>query len=212
MITKTNPPKWIEDQVISRGITEDRVISALQKVPRQEFVPLELRNKAYEDGPLPIGYDQTISQPYIVAYMSFLAELSKDQKVLEIGTGSAYQSAILGELVSEVYSIEIVEPLAIKAAATLEKLGYSNIYTKTGDGYLGWAQKAPFDVIILTASPPKVPEPLFQQLEINGRLIAPVGVNEQRIFRWTKLASENFHKDTFLPVSFVPMTGKAQGA
>ena len=203
-------PDWIEAQIIARGITERALISALKKVPRHEFVPPNLRHMAYDDGPLPIGFEQTISQPYIVAYMTSLAQLTKDKRVLEIGTGSGYQAAILCELAKEVYSIEIVEPLAERAATTLKRLGYSNIFTKYGDGYAGWPEQAPFDVIVLTACPPKLPQPLLQQLQIKGKLIAPVGVEEQQIFCWTKVSNENFVKESFLPVRFVPMTGKAQ--
>jgi len=193
------------------GIKDERVLEAMSKVPRQSFLDqVQQQDLAYKNRPLGIGYGQTISQPYIVAYMSEVAAITPTDKALEIGTGSGYQAAILGELAKEVYSIEIVEPLAERAATTQKRLGYSNIFTKSGDGYAGWPEQAPFDVIILTACPPKLPQPLLQQLQIKGKLIAPVGVEEQQIFCWTKVSNENFVKESFLPVRFVPMTGKAQ--
>lgn len=201
-------PNWIAAQIISRGITDPKLISVLEKVPRHEFVPEGLKSIAYHDGPLSIGYQQSISQTFIVAYMTALAGLAKNQKVLEIGTGSGYQAAILGELAEEVYSVEIIEPLATKSTATLKRLGYKNVFVKSGNGYLGWQEKAPFDLIIITAAPPAIPANLLQQLKLNGKLIAPVGVKDQHIVRWTKVEGKKIRKETFIPVSFVPMTGK----
>ena len=148
-------------QIIKRGITDKNVLLAMDQVKRHEFVPVNLQFSAYEDRPLPIGYDQTISQPYIVALMTEKAKITPEDRVLEIGTGSGYQTAVLAELAKEVYSIEIVEPLAQRAAETLKKLGYKNIFAKNGDGYKGWPGSAPFDVIIVTAAPPEIPVLIF---------------------------------------------------
>ena len=194
-----------------QGITDARVLRAMRKVPREAFVPADLRARAYEDNPLPIGEGQTISQPYIVAFMSELAALDGHERVLEIGTGSGYQAAILGELAREVYTIEIVEPLARRAEATLRRLGYQNVHVRAGDGYRGWPDKAPFDVILLTAAPPAVPKPLLDQLALEGRLIAPVDVpsGEQELVLITRTA-KGLERRSVLPVRFVPMTGEAQ--
>lgn len=192
------------------GTKNAEVIRAIRKIPRHEFVPDNLKDYAYEDGPLPIGEGQTISQPYIVAYMTDKMQLGRNHRVLEIGTGSGYQAAVLGELVSEVYTIEIHNPLCLRAQEILKKLNYKNIFVKCGDGYLGWPDKAPFDRIILTAAPSKIPQPLIDQLAPNGILIAPVGVDYQELQIIEKDSSGNLHKNTLLPVRFVPMTGKAQ--
>ena len=165
----------MKDQIIARGVQTPRVLDAMRKVPRHLFVPKSLRFLAYRDHPLPIGYGQTISQPYIVAFMSEVLNLSSGERVLEVGTGSGYQAAILAELCKEVYSIEIIEKLAIKAQATLERLGYGNVQVRVGDGYKGWSEKAPFDAVIVTCAPESIPGPLIHQLKEGGRMIIPVG-------------------------------------
>jgi protein-L-isoaspartate(D-aspartate) O-methyltransferase len=162
-------------QVISRGITDSKIIGAMKKVPRHLFVPFNMINSAYEDSPLPIGYGQTISQPYIVALMTEVAEPSSEKKVLEIGTGSGYQAAIFAEIVDSVFTIEIVPELAGESSERFKKLGYNNIFPKYGDGYKGWSEHAPYDIIVVTAAPEKIPEPLLKQLAENGRMIIPVG-------------------------------------
>jgi protein-L-isoaspartate(D-aspartate) O-methyltransferase len=165
----------VKDQIIKRGIRSTSTINAMEKVPRHLFVPSEYRERAYEDNPLPIGYDQTISQPFIVAYMTDLAKPTRKKKVLEIGTGSGYQAAVLAEIVDTVYTIEIIPELAKQAAARLVKMGYKNIVTKLGDGYKGWKEHAPFDIIMVTAADDHIPQPLIDQLAENGRLIMPIG-------------------------------------
>jgi protein-L-isoaspartate(D-aspartate) O-methyltransferase len=165
----------VANQIVAKGIRNQLTIKALQKVPRHLFVPQQSINRAYEDTPLPIGYNQTISQPFIVAYMTELAKPAKWKKVLEIGTGSGYQAAVLAEIVDTVYTIEIIPELAREAAARLARLGYRNIITKAGDGYLGWKEHAPFDVIMVTAADDHIPQPLLDQLAEDGRLIMPVG-------------------------------------
>ncbi len=198
------------DTIERYGMKNSEVIRAMGKVPRHEFVPNSMRDYAYEDGPLPIGEGQTISQPFIVAYMTDKMLVQRSHRVLEIGTGSGYQAAILGELVSEVYSIEIHNPLCMAAQEVLKKLNYKNVFVRCGDGYLGWPEKAPFDRIILTAAPAKVPQPLIDQLAPDGILIAPVGVDYQEIQILEKDKSGNISKHNLIPVRFVPMTGKAQ--
>ena len=180
------------------------------KVPREEFVPENARANAYTDEPLPIGYDQTISQPYIVAFMTQQLRPQQKDHVLEIGTGSGYQAAILAELVGEVYSIEIIDPLAKKAEATLQRLGYKNVHVKTGDGYKGWPEHAPFDAIIVTCAPDHVPQPLIDQLKQNGRMIIPVGgLGDQSLYLLEK-KNGKLERQAVLPVRFVPMAGEAQ--
>src|ERR1700720_312848 len=159
----TQRERMVKEQIVMRGVVEERVLAAMRKVPREEFVPAEFRAESYTDRPLPIGYDQTISQPFIVAFMTEELRPKKTDRVLEIGTGSGYQTAILAELVAEVYSIEIIEPLATQAAETLRRLGYKNVQVKAGDGYKGWPEHAPFDAIIVTCAPDRVPEPLTEQ-------------------------------------------------
>src|SRR6266487_4897393 len=161
--------RMVQEQLVPRGIKDKRVLAAMAKVPREEFVPLESRAASYEDGPLPIGYDQTISQPYIVAFMTEQLRPKTSDRVLEIGSGSGYQAAILAELVADVYTIEIVEPLAKSAEGTLQRLGYKNVHVRVGDGYKGWLEHAPFDAIIVTCAPEKVPQPLVDQLKDGGR-------------------------------------------
>ena len=197
----------VEEQLTARDIKSPRVLDAMRKVPRHEFVPEAFRLGAYSDSPLPIGYNQTISQPYIVAYMTEALELQPTHKVLEIGTGSGYQAAVLGELAKDVYTIEIVEPLATTARETLKRLGYENVHVRVGNGYRGWPEQAPFDRVMVTAAPDAVPQPLIDQLKIGGLMAIPVGVGEQelRILRRTETGLETLRT---LPVRFVPMTGK----
>jgi len=199
----------VHTQLEARGIEDARVLAAMRHVPRHEFVPAEVRRYAYEDGPLPIGDDQTISQPYIVALMTELAHIGPTSRVLEIGTGSGYQAAVLAEITSQVYSIEIVEPLAHRAAATLERLGYRGLHLRVGDGYAGWPEAAPFDAILVTAAPPKVPKPLKEQLAVGGRLVIPVGEVVQELMVIERTAT-GFRQLQGVPVRFVPMTGRAQ--
>jgi protein-L-isoaspartate(D-aspartate) O-methyltransferase len=199
--------RMVDEQLAGRDIKSPRVLDAMRTVPRHEFVPESVRLGAYADSPLPIGYNQTISQPYIVAYMTEALELQPTHKVLEIGTGSGYQAAVLGELARDVYTIEIVEPLAARARDTLKRLGYSNVHVRTGNGYLGWPEQAPFDRVMVTAAPDAVPQPLIDQLKIGGLMAIPVGVGDQelRILRRTEKGLETLRT---LPVRFVPMTGK----
>lgn len=198
----------VERQIASRGIRDPQVLRAMRAVPRHRFVPESQRASAYEDRPLPIGHQQTISQPYIVALMSELADLKRGDKVLEVGTGSGYQAAVLAEMGVEVFSIEIVEPLAKQAAATLSELGY-DVTVRHGDGYAGWPEHAPFDAILVTAAPPRIPEPLEAQLALGGRLVIPVGKQFQSLVRVTR-TENGLRKEKVLPVRFVPMTGEVQ--
>jgi len=194
-----------------RGITNARVLAAMGQVPRHEFVPAPLRARAYGDHPLPIGYDQTISQPFIVAFMTEKLEPQPMDKVLEIGTGSGYQAAVLAGLVSNVCTIEIVEPLARRAEADLKRLGYTNVLVRAGDGYQGWPDAAPFDAIIVTCAPERVPQPLVDQLKEGGRMIIPVGpAGDQALYVLQKQGGR-VEKRAVLPVRFVPMTGGSAG-
>jgi len=199
--------EMVRSQIASRGITDQKVLKALRKVPRHLFVPQEYRRFSYADQPLPIGEGQTISQPYIVAYMTEILNLSPGEKVLEIGTGSGYQAAILAETEAGVYTIEVIEPLAQRAKNILDELGYKNIFLKTGDGYQGWAEHAPFDAIMVTCSPTKIPEPLIEQLAEGGRMIIPVG-RQQGIQYLYLLEKRNgkIRQRNVMPVRFVPMT------
>ena len=197
--------QMVEEQLKPRGIKDQRVLAAMLKVKRHLFVPPGIRYAAYDDRPLPIGEGQTISQPAVVALMTELLELKGTEKVLEIGTGSGYQAAVLGELAKQVYTIEIVEPLAKRSAKLLQELNYRNIRVKTGDGFLGWPEFAPYDAIIVTCAPDKVPPPLLEQLAEGGRLVIPVGTFWQEL----KLARKTRGKITesaIIPVRFVPMT------
>ncbi len=198
----------VMEQVAARGIEDERVLRAMRRVRRHEFVPADVRGSAYEDRPLPIGWEQTISQPYIVALMTAALELEGQERVLEIGTGSGYQAAVLAELVPEVYSIEILPELAARAQATLRRLGYERVQVRSGDGYRGWPEAAPFDAIVVTASPEHIPEPLRQQLRLGGRMVLPVGGGQQLLLRIRRTA-EGFVSDTLAAVRFVPMTGEA---
>jgi protein-L-isoaspartate(D-aspartate) O-methyltransferase len=203
----TQRSRMVDSQLRARDIRDPRVLSAMREVPRHLFVPEAERADAYGDFPLPIGYAQTISQPYIVGFMSQALEVSPAHKVLEIGTGSGYQAAILGRLAREVYTIEIVAPLAERSRVLLQDLGFTNVHVRTGNGYLGWPEQAPFDRIMVTAAPADVPPALVEQLKIGGRMAIPVGTTNQqlRIMRRTENGMETI--DT-LPVRFVPMTGK----
>lgn len=201
--------EMVASQIERRGVEDRRVLDAMREVPRHRFVPEGYRGDAYADSPLPIGEGQTISQPYIVALMTSLLELDGDERVLEIGTGSGYQAAVLARLVREVYSVEILRPLGEQARTTLEELGYENVQVRVGDGYKGWPEKAPFDGIIVTAAPERIPEPLIEQLKVGGRLVIPVGNFWQNLLVITKTA-DGVEKRTVLPVRFVPMTGEVQ--
>jgi protein-L-isoaspartate(D-aspartate) O-methyltransferase len=201
--------RMVRKQIEDRGVRDKRVLAAMRKVPRHLYVPREMEPYAYADQPLPIGYGQTISQPYIVAFMTEALELKPQDRVLEIGTGSGYQAAVLAELVQDVYSIEIVEPLGREAAERLKRLGYSNIQVRIGDGYRGWPEAAPFDAIIVTAAPDHVPPALVGQLRQGGRLVLPVGRFFQELVRVRRTASGT-KQETLLPVRFVPMVGEAE--
>jgi len=201
--------EMIEQQLEGRHITDEHVLQAMREVDRRLFVPEEKEHLAFEDRPLPIGRDQTISQPYIVAYMAEQLHLSKTDKVLEVGTGCGYNAAVLSRLVDHVYSIEIIAWLADLAKENLAKTHYDNISTRHGDGFAGWPEEAPFDAIILTAAPPTIPHPLKEQLKIDGKILAPVGRLNQKLVLLTKTAENEFAEKTLLPVRFVPMTGRA---
>lgn len=196
----------VERQIRARGVKDKRVLAAMRKVPRDEFVPADQRPHAYEDRPLPIGEKQTISQPYIVALMTELLEVKEGDKVLEIGTGSGYQAAILAELTPHVYTIEIIPSLAQRAEETLRRLGYESVEVKTGDGYLGWPEHAPFDAIIVTCAPEHVPEALKQQLKEGGRMVIPVGPQwtSQTLYLLRK-SKGRLQRKGVIPVRFVPM-------
>ena len=199
--------RMIEDQIRARGVRDPRVLAAMEKIQRERFVPPDQAARAYDDTPLPIGEGQTISQPYIVAYMTELLDVQPGHRVLEIGTGSGYQAAVLGELAGEVYTIEIVSRLAKEASATLAALGYSNVHVKDGDGYAGWPEHAPFDRILVTAAPEEIPKPLLEQLAEGGRLIAPVGGQTET--QWITVVDKRegglVERQT-IPVRFVPFT------
>jgi protein-L-isoaspartate(D-aspartate) O-methyltransferase len=201
--------RMVEDQLKGRDIRDPRVISAMLSVPRHLFIPESARGGAYGDFPVPIGHGQTISQPYIVAFMTEALKVSPEQRVLEIGTGSGYQAAVLSVLAKEVFTIEIVDALAKHARATLLELGYRNVDVRSGNGYLGWPEHAPYDRIIVTAAPPDVPPALVEQLKIGGLMAIPVGVGDQelRIMRRTATGPETI---ATLPVRFVPMVGKSK--
>ncbi len=193
-----------------RDIRDPRVLDAMGRVPRQVFVPRGFQGSAYDDTPLPIGHGQTISQPYIVALMTQLVRPTPESKALDIGTGSGYQAAVLGELCKEVYSIEIVKPLADEARERLVELGYKNVTVRHGDGYNGWPEHAPFDVIIVAASPPEAPQPLIDQLAPGGRLVIPVGHFYQELVLIERSEDGRIRRHTIAAVAFVPMTGEAQ--
>lgn len=204
--TRRDRDAMVRRQIEARGVKDPAVLEAMRSVPRHLFVPASVRDHAYADHPLPIGFQQTISQPYIVALMTELAAPRADHRVLEIGTGSGYQAAILAKIVAEVYSIEIVEPLARQAQQTLQALQFDNVQVKAGDGYLGWPDQAPFDSIIVTAAPPRIPQPLLDQLKVGGRMVIPVGESYQELLVITRTET-GFQQRKTIPVRFVPMTG-----
>ena len=203
--------RMVEQQLAAPGrdITNRRVLAVMGKVARHELVPAGVRSFAYADHPLPIGHGQTISQPFIVAFMTEKLDPKPADRVLEIGTGSGYQAAVLAELGADVYSIEIVEPLARRAARSLRRAGYTGVHLRIGDGYVGWPEAAPFDAIVVTAAPPRVPEPLRQQRRVGGRLVIPVGDVLQELIVITR-TRDGFEERQVLPVRFVPMTGEAR--
>lgn len=201
--------QMIDRQLKGRDISNPAVLAAMQQVPRHRFVPQRYQSEAYGDHPLPIGEGQTISQPYIVALMTQLLEPEAGQRVLEIGTGSGYHAAVMSRVVGRVYSIEIVEPLGRRAAQVLKDLAYDNVEVRLGDGYGGWPEQAPFDAIILTAAPPRVPEPLIEQLKLGGRMILPLGDWHQELLVLTR-TEDGYQRRTVTPVRFVPMTGRVQ--
>jgi len=207
------------DEIRAYGVRDPLVLKAMREVPRHEFIPDEPgglfgsnpREQSYEDHPVPIGHGQTISQPYIVAYMTEALRLKGGEKVLEVGTGSGYQAAVLAAMGIEVYTIEIIPELAERAKATLEHLEYKNVHVRAGDGYRGWPEEAPFDAVIVTAAPPHIPKPLIDQLKIGGRMIIPVGGSSwDQDLRLILRTSEGISDEAVLPVRFVPMTGEAQ--
>jgi len=199
----------VRRQIEARGVRDTRVLAAMCKVPRHLFVPLDQIHNAYEDGPFGIGYGQTISQPYIVAYMTELLHLTPHHKVLEIGSGCGYQTAILAELAGEVYGIEIIPEFAERAATLLNRLGYKNLNIKVADGYYGWPQKAPFDGILVAAAPVATPEPLLEQLADGGRLVIPVGESSQYLEVYTRIGKK-IRREQDISVRFVPMTGRSE--
>lgn len=199
--------RQLVDQLKAQGINSREVLEAMLKVPRHEFVPASQQHRAYQNRPLPIGHDQTISQPFIVGYMTEAASIARGEKVLEIGTGSGYQAAVLAELAKEVYTIEIIPELAEGARGVLGKLGYKNVQVRTGNGYEGWPEHAPFDAIVVTAAPDKVPQALVDQLAVNGKMVIPVGTTFQEMVIITRDTSGVVEQRT-IPVQFVPMTGK----
>jgi protein-L-isoaspartate(D-aspartate) O-methyltransferase len=199
--------QMVDRQIAARDVKDRRVLDAMRKVERHRFVPAALVARAYDDTPLPIGYDQTISQPYVVAYMSEALGVERQHKVLEIGTGSGYQAAVLGELARTVYTIEIVKDLAQQAGATLKSLGYANVHVRAGDGYAGWPEQAPFDRIMVTAAPEEIPKPLLDQLAPGGRLVIPVGAQGET--QWLTIVdktAKGIEQRRTLPVRFVPFT------
>jgi protein-L-isoaspartate(D-aspartate) O-methyltransferase len=205
----TERERMVQTQVALRGLTDPRLLAAMRKVPREQFVPAALRGRSYSDSPLPIGYEQTISQPFVVAFMTEKLQLKSTDRVLEIGTGSGYQAAILGELAAEVYTMEIIEALGTSAAATLHRLGYKNVHVKVGDGYAGWPEHAPYDAVVVTCAPNQVPRALVEQTRNGGRIVIPVGpAGAQELYVLEKEHGQ-LKQRTVLPVRFVPMTGEA---
>jgi protein-L-isoaspartate(D-aspartate) O-methyltransferase len=200
--------RMVETQIVARGVHDPTVLAAMRKVPRHEFVPEPLRPAAYDDRPLPIGEDQTISQPYIVALMTEVLDLSPRDKVLEIGTGSGYQAAVLAEIVGQVFTIEIIEVLGHRAETTLKRLGYDRVRVRIGDGYLGWEEHAPYDAIIVTCAPDHIPQPLTDQLAEGGRMVIPVGHQVSQELVLVEKVNGEIHRRSIIPVLFVPMTGE----
>lgn len=200
--------RMISTQLVARGITDPLVLQAMREVPRERFVPASMVDRAYHDGPLPIGHGQTISQPYIVAAMTVAARLKPGVRVLEIGTGSGYGAAVLSRIAAEVYTVERVAALAADATARLARMGYANVHVREGDGTLGWPEHAPYDAILVTASGPRAPEALLEQLAVGGRLVMPVGVSlAQRLVRVTRTEAEQYQYDDLEGVVFVPLIG-----
>ena len=195
----------VKIQIENRGIQDERILAVMRKTPRHLFVPEYLKDMAYKDSPLPIGEEQTISQPYIVAIMTELLQLQGKERVLEIGTGSGYQAAILSQLVDKVYSIEIIKTLAEKAENKLKKMKYNNVMVKWGDGYQGWLEYAPYDAIIVTAAPDNVPQPLIDQLKQGGKMVVPVGTYFQQLKVISKTLDNEIKENIIIPVRFVPM-------
>jgi protein-L-isoaspartate(D-aspartate) O-methyltransferase len=202
--------RMVDEQIRSRDVDRPDVLRAMGEVPRHLFVPAPQRSESYDDHPLPIGKGQTISQPYIVALMTALLDLGPDSKVLEIGTGSGYHAAVLSRVAGQVYSMEIVDDLGRQARQTLERLGYRNVQVRIGDGYKGWPEQAPFDAIVLTAAPPRIPQPLLDQLKPGGRMVLPVGRFWQDLLLVTKRADGTIEQRKVLPVRFVEMTGEVR--
>lgn len=202
--------RMVREQIAGRGISDPRVLAAVGKVPRERFVDAAVRDRAYEDRPLPIGFGQTISQPYIVALMTDLLAVEADDVVLEVGTGSGYQAAVLARLARRVYSIEIVPALAEAAMARLQRLGFGSVSVRTGDGWYGWEEAAPFDGIIVTAAAGSIPPPLIKQLKPGGRMVIPVGTPffVQQLMLVEKTADGSVRSRQLLPVRFVPLTGE----
>jgi protein-L-isoaspartate(D-aspartate) O-methyltransferase len=198
--------EMVDGQIAARGVRDEATLRAMRKVPRHLFVPEALAGQAYDDHPLPIGHGQTISQPYVVGFMTEALGLRGGERVLEVGTGSGYQAAVLAEIAERVYTIEIVAPLAEEARVRLKELGYDNVEVRAGDGYRGWPEAAPFDAIMVTAAAPRIPEPLRRQLRDGGRLILPVGDEWQELVVVTR-TGDAFEEKQVLPVRFVPMTG-----
>jgi protein-L-isoaspartate(D-aspartate) O-methyltransferase len=201
--------EMVATQIAARGVRDEKTLAAMRSVPRHEFVPPAGRREAYGDHPIPIGHGQTISQPYIVAFMTEALSLHGGERVLEVGTGSGYQAAVVARIAAEVFSIEIVAPLAEESAERLRRLGFDNVHVRAGDGYLGWPEAAPFDAVIVTAAAPRIPEPLKEQLRDGGRLIVPVGEEWQELVLLTR-HGERFEERRVLPVRFVPMTGRVR--
>ena len=204
--------KMVENQIVARGVKDKQVLDAMRAVERHLFVPPVSRHEAYGDFPLPIGHGQTISQPYIVAFMTEALDLSGNEKVLEIGTGSGYQAAVLGEICDSVFTVEIIPPLGEKAELLLAELGYDNVFVKVGDGYEGWPGYAPFDAIIVTCSPTHVPQPLQEQLAEGGYMIIPVGEKYYQELVLMKKKDGNLTRHDVLPVRFVPMIDESGDA
>ncbi len=201
---------WMVDtQIVGGGITDPKVVAAMRRVPRHRFIPDQESQDAYGDFPLPIGFKQTISQPFIVAFMTEALQVQPGERIMEIGTGSGYQAAILAEIGAQVFTIEIIAPLATRASAILVELGYDEVTVRSGDGYQGWPEESPFDAIILTAAPDHIPSPLLEQLAVGGRLIIPVGDSSQKLVL-IRRTEEGYQRTESLPVRFVPMTGQAE--
>ena len=200
----------VERQIVARGVKDTAVLRVMRQVPRHLFVPVSYAPQAYWDGPLAIGHGQMISQPYIVAFMAEALRMRGDDRVLEIGTGSGYQTAVLAQLARDVFSIEIVKPLAERAAAKLKNLGYANVHVRVGDGYQGWPEHAPYDAILVSAAPDHIPQPLLDQLAVGGRMILPLGKKFSQDLMLIRRTHSGYERTPLLPVAFVPMTGEAQ--